>query len=181
MDKSKKVSRIVMSSIILAFLVFGAIWTFFKGVPNGISSVLFSSKTDVLFKIGTIPFVVMVILFVIGAVKMVKVVIAYATSKGDLIKMNEQIKSATGKFVTNTIISIPATFIIAMMYQLGYVHGEPSEAYIIELAKAGYACTGIFLVFMIVSLILSSNLRKGNKKEYDETHVVVEQQPTQQA
>lgn len=81
MDKSKKVSRIVMSSIILAFLVFGAIWTFFKGVPNGISSVLFSSKTDVLFKIGTIPFVVMVILFVIGAVKMVKVVLLMQLQK----------------------------------------------------------------------------------------------------
>ena len=178
-DKSKKVSRLVMSSIILAFLVFGAIWTFFKGVPDGISSVLFSSKTDIIFKFGTIPFVVMVVLFVIGVVKMVKVVIAYATSKGDLIKMNEQIKSSAGKFVANTIISIPATFLIAIMYQVGYVHGQPSEDYIIELSKAGYACTGIFLVLMIVSLILSSILRKGNKKEYDETHVVVEQ-PVQQ-
>ena len=174
MNKDKKTGRVIMSAIILAMLVFSALWTLFKGTPNGIHSILFNSKVDILFKIGTLPFVAMLILFVIGIVKMIKVVIAYATSKGDLLKISDRIKSAAGKFIANTIISIPATFLIAMFYQLGYVHGTPSEKYIVELAVAGYTCTGIFLIFMIVSLVLSSILRKGNKKEYEETHVVVE-------
>lgn len=171
---NKKTGRIVMSIIILTMLVFSALWTLFKGTPNGIYSILFNSKVNFLFKIGTLPYVLMIILFVIGIIKMIKVVIAYATSKGDLLKINDQIKSATGKFIANAITSIPATFLIAIFYQLGYVHGTPSEEYIVELSIAGYTCTGIFLIFMIVALILSSILRKGNKKEYEETHVVVE-------
>lgn len=174
MDKSKKTSRIVMSSVILVLLVFSLVLIIVSSVPDhNLISYYFNSDVNIFMKLGALPFVVIMVLLIVGIVKMVKVVISYATSKGDLIKMNVQIKSSANKFITCFVLAIVGALLMPIFYQFMST-SEPSEKVLIELSMGGYSASGYFLVFMIASLILSSILRKGNKKEFDETHVAVE-------
>lgn len=175
MDKKKKVSRIIMSSVILALLVFGLVLIITTAHPDqNLISHFFNTDVDIINKIGSLPFVIIVVLLIVAIVKMVKVVIAYATSKGDLVKMNSQIKSSANTFIICFVLAIAGAMTQSTFY-LFTISTSPNEDYIMKLAMGGYAAAGYYLLFMIASLILSSILRKGNKQEYDATHVLVEQ------